>query len=84
LVLRPKTFYSNARDLALLEDFIAAKVRRYADLRTPTVIITGDRDTMVSPEINARVLAQDAASLAAAHRRRWLRDAFAPTRALQR
>jgi pimeloyl-ACP methyl ester carboxylesterase len=57
LVLRPKTFYSNTRDLALLEDFIAAQVRRYADLRTPTVIITGDRDTMVSPEINARVLA---------------------------
>jgi pimeloyl-ACP methyl ester carboxylesterase len=57
LVLRPKTFFFNARDLALLEDFIAAQVQRYVDLRTPTVIITGDRDTMVSPEINARVLA---------------------------
>jgi pimeloyl-ACP methyl ester carboxylesterase len=57
LVLRPKTFFFNARDLALLEDFTAAQVRRYVDLRTPTVIIIGDRDTMVSPEINARVLA---------------------------
>src|SRR5438876_340035 len=57
LVLRPKTFYSNARDLALLERFIAAQVPRYVDLRTPTVIITGDRDTMVSPQINARALA---------------------------
>jgi pimeloyl-ACP methyl ester carboxylesterase len=57
LVLRPKTFYSNARDLMLLESFIAAQVPRYVELRTPTVIITGDRDTMVSPQINARALA---------------------------
>jgi pimeloyl-ACP methyl ester carboxylesterase len=57
LVLRPKTFYSNALDLALLESFIAAQVPRYVDLRTPTVIITGDRDTMVSPKTNAQALA---------------------------
>src|SRR5438552_2346244 len=57
LVLRPKTFYSNARDLALLKNFIAAQVPRYGELRTTTVIITGDCDTTVSPDINARVLA---------------------------
>jgi len=57
LVLRPKTFYFNARDLALLEGFIAAQVPRYAELRMPTVIITGDCDAMVSPQINARALA---------------------------
>jgi pimeloyl-ACP methyl ester carboxylesterase len=57
LALRPKTFYSNARDLALLESFIAAQVPRYVELRMPTVIITGDRDTLVSPQINARALA---------------------------
>jgi len=57
LVLRPKTFYSNARDLALLKNFIAAQVPRYGELRTPTVIITGDCDTTVSPQINARALA---------------------------
>jgi pimeloyl-ACP methyl ester carboxylesterase len=57
LVLRPKTFYSNARDLALLESFIRTQVPRYGDLRTPTIIITGDRDALVSPEINARALA---------------------------
>jgi len=57
LVLRPKTFYSNARDLALLESFIRTQVPRYVDLRTPTIIITGDRDALVSPEINARALA---------------------------
>lgn len=57
LVLRPKTFYSNARDLSLLESFVAAQVPRYVDLRVPTIIITGDCDTMVSPQINARALA---------------------------
>jgi pimeloyl-ACP methyl ester carboxylesterase len=57
LVLRPKTFFANARDLALLRGFIAAQVPRYAGLRSPTIIITGDRDTIVSPDINARALA---------------------------
>jgi pimeloyl-ACP methyl ester carboxylesterase len=57
LVLRPKTFYSNAMDLAQLRRFIAAQVPRYGELRTPTIIITGDNDTIVSPQINARVLA---------------------------
>jgi pimeloyl-ACP methyl ester carboxylesterase len=57
LVLRPKTFFANARDLALLKDFIIAQVPRYADLRSPVIIITGDRDNMVSPTINACALA---------------------------
>ena len=57
LVLRPKTFFANARDLALLKGFIAAQVPSYVDLRAPTIIITGDRDTMVSPKINACALA---------------------------
>jgi pimeloyl-ACP methyl ester carboxylesterase len=57
LVLRPKTFHSNARDLALLKSFIDTQVPRYVDLHTPTVIITCDRDAMVSPQINARALA---------------------------
>jgi pimeloyl-ACP methyl ester carboxylesterase len=57
LLLRPKTFFANARDLALLRDFVAAQVPCYGDLRSPTVIITGDRDIMVSPKTNAYVLA---------------------------
>jgi pimeloyl-ACP methyl ester carboxylesterase len=57
LVLRPSTFFANARDLALLKSFIVTQVPRYAGLRSPTIIITGDCDTMVSPDINARALA---------------------------
>jgi hypothetical protein len=40
LVLRPKTFRSNPRDLSLLKEFIIGQVPRYGDLCTPTVIIT--------------------------------------------
>ena len=57
LVLRPKTFHSNALDLAQIERFITAQVPHYVELVAPTVIITGDADTMVSPQINARALA---------------------------
>jgi pimeloyl-ACP methyl ester carboxylesterase len=57
LVLRPKTFFANARDLALLRGFIIAQVPSYAKLRTPTIIVTGDCDAMVSPKINAQALA---------------------------
>src|SRR6185295_4216539 len=57
LVLRPKTFFANARDLALLRNFIIDQVPSYADLHSPTIIISGDRDTLVSPKINACALA---------------------------
>jgi pimeloyl-ACP methyl ester carboxylesterase len=57
LVLRPKTFFANARALSLLRRFIAAQVPSYAELHSPTIIITGDRDTLVSPKINACALA---------------------------
>jgi pimeloyl-ACP methyl ester carboxylesterase len=57
LVLRPRTFFANARDLALLKNFIAAQVPSYSSLRSPTIIISGDCDPMVSPQINACALA---------------------------
>jgi len=57
LVLRPSEFLANARDVADLKDFVTAQAPRYHDLRTPTVIITGDRDTTVSPRIHAQAIA---------------------------
>jgi pimeloyl-ACP methyl ester carboxylesterase len=57
LVLRPNTFFANARDLVLLKNFIEAQVPSYTSLRLPTIIITGDCDTMVPPKINACALA---------------------------
>jgi pimeloyl-ACP methyl ester carboxylesterase len=57
LVFRPKTFLANARDVARLLAFVTAQVPRYASITAPTIIITGDRDVTVSPEIHARALA---------------------------
>jgi pimeloyl-ACP methyl ester carboxylesterase len=57
LVLRPQTFLANARDVAGLHAFVTRQAPRYATIKAPTVIITGDRDTIVSPDIHARALA---------------------------
>jgi pimeloyl-ACP methyl ester carboxylesterase len=57
LVLRPKQFLANARDVAGLKDFVAAQAPRYPDLLAPTVVVTGDRDTTVSPKIHSRAVA---------------------------
>ena len=57
LVLRPSEFLANARDVAALKDFVTGQVPHYRDLRAPTVIITGDRDTTVSPTIHSRAIA---------------------------
>jgi pimeloyl-ACP methyl ester carboxylesterase len=57
LVLRPKQFLANARDVAGLKDFVAAQAPRYRDLQTPTVVVTGDRDTTVAPKIHSRAVA---------------------------
>jgi pimeloyl-ACP methyl ester carboxylesterase len=57
LVLRPPEFIANAQDLAALKAFVTAQVPRYREIAAPTVIIAGDRDTTVSPKINARAAA---------------------------
>jgi pimeloyl-ACP methyl ester carboxylesterase len=57
LVLRPAEFIANAQDIAVLEDFVTAQVPRYRAIAAPTVIITGDRDRTVWPNIHARVVA---------------------------
>jgi pimeloyl-ACP methyl ester carboxylesterase len=50
LLLRPAAFLANARDVAGLKTFLARQVARYGSLSAPTVIITGDRDIIVSPQ----------------------------------
>jgi pimeloyl-ACP methyl ester carboxylesterase len=58
LVLRPETFFNNARDVFLLKAFVTQQALRYAGLTAPTVIITGDHDTTVSPKIHSRTIAK--------------------------
>jgi pimeloyl-ACP methyl ester carboxylesterase len=57
LVLRPDTFLANARDVKVLKDFVTGQVPHYGDIKAPTIIITGDRDETVSPQIHSRALA---------------------------
>jgi pimeloyl-ACP methyl ester carboxylesterase len=57
LVLRPQNFRANAQDVAGLHAFVTAQAPRYSLIKAPTIVIAGDRDTVVSPEIHARALA---------------------------
>jgi pimeloyl-ACP methyl ester carboxylesterase len=57
LVLRPRNFIANARDVSGLLAVVTVQAPRYGEIKAPTVIITGDRDTVVPPEIHSRALA---------------------------
>jgi pimeloyl-ACP methyl ester carboxylesterase len=57
LLLRPREFLANARDLVTLKEAVREQVSRYADIRVPTVVITGDADKTVSPDIHSRPFA---------------------------
>lgn len=67
LVLRPRQFTANAHDMIALKPSVAAQVSRYGTITTPVVVISGDRDTIVSIEVHSRpfVAAVDSARLIA-------------------
>ena len=56
LLSRPSEFVANAEDLTQLKGFVAAQVPRYPTIQTPTVILVGDLDEVVSPEIHAKAM----------------------------
>jgi len=57
LLLRPREFVANARDLVTLKAAVTAQAPRYADIRTPVTVIAGDVDKTVSTNIHARPFA---------------------------
>nr|WP_205925931.1 alpha/beta hydrolase [Rhizobium sp. P38BS-XIX] len=57
--LAPAAFRHNAREIAALSVWAVAASKAYHTIRAPTVIITGDRDEIVSPEVHAVHLARD-------------------------
>jgi pimeloyl-ACP methyl ester carboxylesterase len=57
LMLRPAEFIANAQDIAALKDFVTAQVPRYRAIAAPTMVISGDRDTVVSIDLHARAVA---------------------------
>jgi pimeloyl-ACP methyl ester carboxylesterase len=57
LLLRPREFLANARDLVTLKAAVAEQAPRYASIRAPMVVIAGDVDKTVSTNIHSRPLA---------------------------
>jgi pimeloyl-ACP methyl ester carboxylesterase len=57
LVLRPAEFIANAQDIAGLKPFVTTQVPRYRAIAAPTVVISGDRDTVVSVDLHTRAVA---------------------------
>ena len=59
--LRPRAFQHNARELGALCDWAETTHEQYKQIAAPTIIITGDTDDIVSPDVHARQLAKDIA-----------------------
>jgi pimeloyl-ACP methyl ester carboxylesterase len=60
LLLRPREFLANARDLVTLKAVVAEQAPRYAEIKAPITILSGDVDKTVSTNIHSRPLAATA------------------------
>lgn len=58
LLLRPREFLANARDLMTLKTAVIAQVPRYGEITVPTTVISGDADKTVSSDIHSRAFAR--------------------------
>lgn len=58
LVLRPHTLLANVQDLVSLPEALAAQSPRYATLRVPTVVVSGEADPVVKSALQAAPLAR--------------------------
>ena len=58
LLLRPREFLANARDLVTLKAVVAEQAPRYGNIRVPTVVISGDVDKTVTTNIHSRPFAK--------------------------
>lgn len=70
LVLRPAAFRANAIDVDGLYAHVAAAAPRYPSISAPTVVISGDSDTVVYEEVHSLGLARDIPGAALA----WVRN----------
>lgn len=61
LVLRPSAFRANSQDVQSLYPYALKTAARYHEIKAPTVVISGDRDTVVYEEIHSVGLARDIA-----------------------
>lgn len=58
LLFRPKTFRVNAREVIATRREFAEQYFRYDEIEQPCVILTADKDRVVSPRIHAQSLAR--------------------------
>lgn len=59
LAFRPRAFIASARDVCATKAEFIAQAPRYGDILTPAIIITADKDRVVSPKLHARALAAE-------------------------
>jgi len=59
LLLRPESFRNNATDIARLNAHVTTYAPRYKQIKAPTIIITGDADDIVFPDIHSEGLKTD-------------------------
>jgi pimeloyl-ACP methyl ester carboxylesterase len=57
LLLRPREFVANARDLVTLKAAVAEQAPRYGNIKVPTTVIAGELDTTVWTSIHSRPFA---------------------------
>jgi len=57
LLLRPREFIANARDLVTLKAAVVEQAPRYAEIKAPLSIMSGDVDKTVTTGIHSRLLA---------------------------
>lgn len=57
LLLRPREFLANARDLVALKQTVIEQAPRYGEIKVPVAIISGDIDKTVSTNIHSRPFA---------------------------
>ncbi len=58
LLLRPREFLANARDLVTLKAAVIEQVPRYGEIKTSVVLISGGVDKTVSTDIHSRPFAK--------------------------
>jgi pimeloyl-ACP methyl ester carboxylesterase len=59
LFFRPSAFRANGYDVCASNVEFGAQQPRYAELYTPAVVVTAEKDRIVSPKRHARALATD-------------------------
>lgn len=56
LMFREATFRNNLQDIVAADAFLRSQALRYRSLRAPVIVITGDRDAIVSPRHSAAIV----------------------------